>query len=719
MTLALRIVLLPIVLTGLAIHHLSADEFPELFNTEAASETNWLSADQAAKQMQLPDGFRASVFASEPDVQNPIDMAWDSRGRLWIAENYTYAERSQQFQLDLRDRVTILEDTNRDGKADSRKVFTDQVQMLTSVELGHGGVWLMCPPRLLFLPDANRDDVPDGPAQVVLDGFEVAKANYHNFANGLRFGPDGWLYGRCGGSCPGRIGAPGTPDDQRVALEGGIWRYHPRHKSVEVLTAGTTNPWGHDWNDQGEMFFVNTVNGHLWHMIPGAHYTRPFTLDPNPHIYELIDFHADHWHFDTGKSWTASRDGAANDLGGGHAHSGTMIYHDSAWPKRYQGKLFTLNFHGRRANVESIPQHGSGYLATHKPDFVVAADPWFRGMELSCGPSGDAYVLDWSDAGECHEHDGVHRTSGRVFRIAYRDATNAEWQTRVGSDDLTSLSDLALAKLHRDPSRWVRDVARRILAGRVTAGQTVADAAGWLREEFANARNATARVQALLSLHAIDSASVPFLLRQLSDQDESVRVLAIRLLTDTWRIDDAYGPSRASAVEAAKNTDSTFSHVDRLVSLAATDSSPRVALALASTLQRLPLERRAMLATPLVKRQKWRGDHNLPLMLWYGIHGLADSDPQQLAEIGKRCSMPTTLRLITRRLTESIEDQPQPLDVLLAHFPTSDRSWQVAVLNGMAAGLKGIRKATPPARWSEVMDASKSTTLEATVRDLS
>ena len=306
-------------------------DFPKLFNSEPISDESLMPADEAAAKMQLPEGFKATAFASEPDVQNPIAMSWDSRGRLWIAENYTYAEREQRFQLDLRDRVVVFDHTTGD-QFTNRTVFTDNVQMLTGLEVGHDGVWLMCPPKLIFIPDRNHDDVPDNAGEVVLDGFTVAQQNYHNFANGLRFGPDGWLYGRCGGSCPGRIGLPGSADHERVALEGGMWRYHPGRKLVEVLTTGTTNPWGHDWNDVGETFFVNTVNGHLWHMIPGAHFTRPFTLDPNRRTYELIDFHANHWHFDTGQSWTKSRDGSANSFGGGHAHSGTMIYQGDNWP---------------------------------------------------------------------------------------------------------------------------------------------------------------------------------------------------------------------------------------------------------------------------------------------------------------------------------------------------------------------------------------------------
>src|SRR5690606_10222092 len=126
-------------------------------------------------------------------------------------------------------------------------------------------------------------------------------------------------------------------------LAGGMWRYHPQRKTVEVLNTGTTNPWGHDWNEWGEGFFINTVNGHLWHLIPGSHLVRPFLLDPNPHTYGWIDQHADHWHFDTGQPWQASRDGAANEYGGGHAHSGAMIYLGDNWPAEYRGRLMTVN----------------------------------------------------------------------------------------------------------------------------------------------------------------------------------------------------------------------------------------------------------------------------------------------------------------------------------------------------------------------------------------
>jgi len=210
---------------------------------------------------------------------------------------------------------------------------------------------------------------------------------------------------------------PGTPEERRVPMKGGIWRYHPDKHIVEVLTHGTTNPWGHDWDANGEMFFINTVTGHLWHLIHGAHLVD--TNSPNPLIYEKLDTIADHYHFDRGKAWSESRDGKANHLGGGHAHIGLMIYQADQWPEPWRNKLYTLNMHGRRTNVERIERRGSGYVGRHDSDIFVSGDPWFRGIEISTGPDGSGFLLDWSDTGECHESTGVHRTSGRIYRISF------------------------------------------------------------------------------------------------------------------------------------------------------------------------------------------------------------------------------------------------------------------------------------------------------------
>src|SRR5207248_6141001 len=123
-----------ILLLLLAPLSLCASEFPAPYNSEP-DKSKPMAASEAAAKLQLPPGFSATVFASEPDVQNPIALAWDARGRLWVAENYTYAGGKQKFDLKLRDRVLIFEDKDGNGHFDSRKVFTDDVQMLTSIEV--------------------------------------------------------------------------------------------------------------------------------------------------------------------------------------------------------------------------------------------------------------------------------------------------------------------------------------------------------------------------------------------------------------------------------------------------------------------------------------------------------------------------------------------------------------------------------------------------------
>ena len=806
-----------------------------------------LPPDEAARGFRVPDGFNVSVFATEPDVQNPIAMAWDARGRLWVAENYTYADRTKKFDLSLRDRVLIFEDTDSDGRHDKRTVFTDDVQMLTGIEIGHGGVWLMTPPNLVFVPDANQDDQPDGAPVVMLDGFTPSTDNYHTFANGLKWGPDGWLYGRCGASSPGRLGAPGTPDAQRVPLNGGVWRYrasnevvslvstrraatvvpsppssgerarvrgpsgddaiptekveertpHPNPLPsrargegtgqdqaviVEVLCHGTTNPWGMDWNEHGEAFFINTVNGHLWHVIPGAHFMRPHSEDPNPHVYELIDQHADHYHWDTGKDWTDSRKvtGEHDRLGGGHAHSGATIYLGDNWPQEYRGRLLTLNLHGRRVNVEQLEREGSGYVGKHHPDMLHAADPWFRGIDLSYGPDGAVYILDWSDTGECHEHTGVHRTSGRIFKVWYPRVGNAS--LGESSSSVTHRATTAFADLHRHPNEWIVRQARRVLVERIGPHGTSRDAdthaavCAELRAMFETEANVDVKLRVLWTLFQLEVIDPDELLKLTRHPDEHIRAWAVRLLTDDCPLDTIQGQPHPFAKAPGDEV------IRELVRMAREDESGLVRLALASTLQRLPIDRRLELATPLASRPDDADDHNLPLMVWYGLMptlvpasvasgvspvpsppssgervrvrgpngetaskqiaaeartphpnplpskargegtGKDSSDvrPIALAQFATDCRFPTTRRLIARRLAELIDEHPKAVEELLASAK-GDESLQ-DILDGLTAGFAGRHKVKVPSGWEGVQRRVASTEngkLRERVRDLS
>lgn len=697
----------------------AAENFPEPYDSETEVGAGAMAPEDVVRTMKLPPGFKANVFAAEPDVQNPIAMAWDARGRLWVAENYTYAEAGVKFELKLRDRIIILSDTDGDGRMDERKVFADDLQMLTSIEVGLGGVWCLTLPELVFIPDSNGDDKPDGPPQTLLTGFRVPPENYHNFANGLRFGPDGWLYGRCGASAPADVGRPGTPAEELIPVRGGMWRYSPFTQVFESLNSGTTNPWGHDWDKHGELFFINTVNGHLWHSIPGAHYTRPHTIDPNPRVYELIDFHADHWHFDTKSDWSKSRDGAANEYGGGHAHIGCMIYQGTQWPEQYRDRLYTLNMHGLRANQERLDRDGSGYLAKHEPDLFIVADKWFRGMELSEGPDGAVYVADWSDTGECHERNGVHRRSGRIYRIAYEGAGRNAQVEHLQARDISSVkpADLAALMLSADAGDWDVVQARKLLAAHAATGADVTPIAESLLGATLQPRDTLHILRAAWGLAAIGRSDVA-VLPLVTHRDDYAVAWGVRFLVDAFPLDTTL--SQRPAGGEMRLDDDKFVI---LMSLAVGDRSPSVRLAVASALQRLPVDQRIEVAAGLCSHSEDVNDHNIPLMIWYGLIPAADKYGTDLAKLAADCELPTTRRLIARRLAEDVEKNPAPLnDLLAAAIEKNDPALAYDIVAGASAALTGWHKAPKPAAWdkfAQMLAMTDDQALAGQVRELS
>lgn len=674
-----------ILLGALAIGVAQGAEEP--FNT-GKSETSPSPAAQAAADWKLPPGFRATVFAAEPDVRQPIAMCLDDRGRLWVAESYMYAGHSGgYYEPKLRDRIVILEDTNHDGVHDKRSVFADGLERLTSIQTGLGGVWALTLPNLVFIPDENRDDSPDGPALPLLDGFDV-KGSAHTMANGLKWGPDGWLYGRQGILAHSLLGLPGTDAGTRKKMNGGVWRYHPGRKTVEVVAEGTTNPWGMDWDEHGEAFMINTVIGHLWHVIPGAHYKRMFGDDYNPYIFEQIDQHADHVHWDTAEKWDEIRQGISaesSSAGGGHAHTGLMIYLGDNWPEEYRGDLFTINFHGRRLNREFLEPTGSGFTGKHRPDLAFSADPWFRGINLLYGPDGGVFIADWSDTGECHDDDGIHRQSGRIYKIVHGNPAPP------AMPDVGILSPEQLVPLLSHRNEWFARRARLALQHLTSTGGATEGIVATLRQQIEAGSTPTIKLRALWALHAIGKAYQTLLLRLLNHPEPPLRIWAIRLLLDD--------PSRVDPALA-----------DALANLAQKEASPTVRLALASGLQRIPLSARTPLATPLLRHAEDAGDHNLPLMLWYGIEPLAEGHRTELADLAKSCAIPLVRNHIARRLAMDPADPQGAFDSLIKHAMSAPAEWRLDLLSGLAKSLAGASNPTPPASWPQLAGILTTTT---------
>ena len=684
--------------TLLAALNLGAASFPEPRNNQPETIPLLTSADALTK-LRLPEGFRATLFAGDPDVRQPIAQCWDERGRLWVAENYTYSDGKERFDLKLKDRIVIFEDADHDGKFDRRTVFTDDVQMLTSIERGFGGVWAMCPPHLLFIP--MDGDKPAGPPQVVLDGFSTTAASRHTFANGLKWGPDGWLYGRVGISSTSWIDVPGVPKEKRQPTAGGLWRYHPVTKVFEPYCHGTTNPWGSDWTKDHELLFINTVIGHGWQGIHGAHFKRMHGEDPYPFVYELIDQQADHYHWDTGKKWNDADGGrgGADSFGGGHAHVGMMIYQGENWPSQYRDQLMTLNLHGRRVNVESLERVGSALVMKHQPDILKSDDLWFRGIELSQGPDGAVTILDWSDIGECHDQDGIHRTSGRIFKVAY----GTPKQPDV---DLTQATPAQLVDLQRSPNEWLVRMARWELRERAWQGADLSSTLpAW--EKLAAEADPVLALNAHSTLRAMSatrSGTEPFAAAHRAHYspaaivaekrpDVQARLIERELTEPLVRRNNSLAKyaNHTGFIPAGDEQESA------LLQLASAPHGQRVRLALAESLPHLTPTMRTLVAQHLLRYEQDTTDHNLPLLVWTGIRELPLTE---LANCAHVCRVPQVTRLIARRLAEASDKQPGPLNDLLAEAAEMPDG-QADIIAGLATGLKGWRKAPKPAAWDK------------------
>ncbi len=454
-----------------------------------------LGPDEAARAMTVPPGFKVTLFAGEPDVVQPIAMAIDDRGRLWVAEAYSYPKRVRDDQA--RDRVLIFEDTDGDGRFNTRKVFADRLNLVSGLAVGFGGVWVGAAPYLMFIPDVDNDDRPDGPPQVLLDGW--GQHDTHETLNTFTWGPDGWLYGCHGVFTHSLVGKPGTPREQRTPINAGIWRYHPTRHAFEVFAQGTSNPWGIDFDARGQLIITACVIPHLYHMIQGGRYERQAGQHFNPYTYDDIKTIADHRHYLGANPHGGN--GRSDSAGGGHAHSGALIYLGDTFPPEYRGSLFMNNIHGARLNRDLLKPSGSGFVGSHAPDFLMANDAWSQIVHLESGPDGGVYMIDWYDKNQCHHNDvnGHDRTNGRIFKVTYGEKTLRPF-------DLGKLGTEALVAMQTSPNEWYARHARRILQER---GDDLEAQAMLLRLEFKSLDNPVVQLRTLLTRHAVGGLDNP------------------------------------------------------------------------------------------------------------------------------------------------------------------------------------------------------------------
>jgi len=632
-----------------------------------------LPADDAAGVMKLPPRFKVIVSAAEPDVKQPIAMALDDRGRVWVAEAYEYPTRAPEGKG--RDRILIFEDADGDGHFDKRKVFAEGLNLVSGMEVGFGGVWVGAAPQFLFIPDRDGDDVPDAEPEILLDGW--AYEDTHETLNTFIWGPDGWLYGCHGVFTHSRVGKPGTPAAERTPLNAAIWRYHPTRHAFEVFAEGTSNPWGVDFDDHGQTFCTACVIPHLYHVIQGGRYQRQAGSHFNPYTYGDIQTIADHFHYLGGSSH--ARNDSSGAAGGGHAHSGAMIYLGGAWPDEYRGRIFMNNIHGQRLNTDILKPEGSGFVGSHGPDFLLTGDLASQILNFRYGPDGNAYFIDWYDTNACHHNnvEGHDRSNGRIYKVVYGDSKGKPV-------DLQKLTDEELVAKLAEKNDWYVRHARRILQERAAAGKLSDAAREQLSQMAIGDPETTKRLRAMWALHVTGGLPNATASALLGDRDGYVRAWTIQLVLDREKPD--LGNLHA-----------------RLVGMAKSDNSQIVRLYLASALQALPPAARWDVLDGLVRHAEDADDHNLPLMYWYAAEPLAEADPERALAFGLGCgkTIPLLREFMLRRIGS--QHSPSSLAALVkAVGQSSDDEEQLIILRSIRTALAGQRRVEPPDQWGAV-----------------
>lgn len=628
-----------------------------------------LPPEKAAQVMTVPEGFDVKLFAGEPDVVQPIAMCLDDRGRVWVAEAYSYPIRRPEKEA--KDRILIFEDTDGDGKFDKRTVFMEGLNLVSGLEVGFGGVWIGAAPNFLFVP--MKDDKPAGPPQILLDGWGYQDT--HETLNSFIWGPDGWLYGCHGVFTHSKVGKPGTRDQDRVAINAGVWRYHPTKHKFEVFAHGTSNPWGLDFNDWGDAFVEACVIPHCFHIIQNARYHRQAGPHFNPYTFDDVKTIADHFHY-VGPNPHGGNN-RSDSAGGGHAHCGLMCYLGGAWPKDYRNQLFMGNIHGRRLNVDIPRGKGSGYVATHGKDFLLTNDAWSRLINLRYGPDGNVYLIDWYDKQACHHGDPKiwDRSNGRIFKVCYRD-------TKPEPVDLAKNTDAQLVELQVHENDWYVRHARRILQERAAQKGMAPEIRADLEKIALDHKDAKRRLRGLWALHVTGGIIFEHLAETLKDDNEFVRAWSIQL--------------------AVEKEGTELLRVDRIAELAANDKSPVVRRFIASALQTMTLDARERILPDLTGWKEDVGDPNLPLLYWYALEPLAGvaEHRKKALEIAIASPISTLLPYTVRRIGG--DGSAENLDFLVKALGNAKHeSVQLAILAGMADALKGRRQVPMPAGWND------------------
>ena len=418
-----------------------------------------LDARESMKHLSVPEGFRVELFAAEPDIGKPIAMAWDERGRLWLAETVDYPNELQPAG-EGRDRIRICEDTDGDGRADKFTVFAEKLSIPTSLVVSQGGVIVHQAPHTLFLKDTTGDDVADV-RKVLFTGWSTDDT--HAGPNNLQYGLDNWIYGMVG-----YAGFRGEIGGQAHTFKQGFYRFRPDGSKLEFLRSTNNNTWGIGFSEEG-LVFGSTANG------------NPSTYMPIPNrVYEQVrgwsaaqlGTIADHSHFHAATEKLRQVD----HHGGYTAAAGHALYTARVYPKDYWNRTaFVTEPTGHLIGTFVLDGQGSDFRARNPFNLLASDDEWSAPIMAEVGPDGNVWAIDWYNYIVQHNPTpvGFERGKGNAYETNLRDKKHGRIYRLVYNDgkadaplDLSKADEKTLVATLKHPNLLLRKHAQRLLVER-------------------------------------------------------------------------------------------------------------------------------------------------------------------------------------------------------------------------------------------------------------
>ena len=459
-----------------------------------------LDAVESLKLFDVPDGFRMELVAASPDIGQPMNLAFDERGRLWVTSTLEYPYPAPLGQPG-RDTIKLLEDTNGDGTYDKLTTFADGLNIPTGIYPYRDGVVAWSIPNIWFLRDTDGDGRADkreklyGPL-----GFE---RDTHGMQSSFTRGLDGWLHLTHGFNNTTTVNAA---DGSSITMNSGnTYRVQLDGSSVQQFTFGQVNPFGMCLDSFGNFYTADCHSSPIYQLIRDAYY--PSFGKP---------------HDGMGFAPTVIR----------HTHNssglcGIVFNQDNHWPAEFRDNIFVGNVVTSRVNRDRIQWRGSSPKGTKLPDLIRTRDPWFRPVDLQFGPDGALYIADFYNRIIGHyevrlDHPGRDRETGRIWRLVYNGPK---------SERLAKSVNLPAAPLEQA----IAELASPLLARRMTATDYLADdvgqpAAAPLGQAMARAvGKPELKAHGAWVLHRLGQLDEATQLRLANDKSELVRVHARRI----------------------------------------------------------------------------------------------------------------------------------------------------------------------------------------------